>query len=304
MASSKFDEINYFQTKTEKIAYRYILSNPNYRTLLFIHGNMTSSYIWVSLIDPLQNKFNILCPDLSGFGKSSYNEKIKGLEDYSQEIYELLAYLQIKKVVLIGLSLGGTVSLKFCAKYKEIVSAAVLIGSVGIKGYYFTRKDYKKTVVEEKSPDIEVLEKDPAVATYSMCLQTKNQEFMQILLEKILFNVGRVISNAVLKNIIDEAFLQKNYLDSLWALNIYNISDSFNGIVKGTNEIEKIECPVLLIHGTKDKVIPLKESVQTFHALKSKKKVIEILENYGHLPHMDNAENVSKIIINFLEEIE
>lgn len=301
--NNDFSILNTFETKYEKIAYRYLLTDPSRPYLLFIHGNMSSSYMWSNLVDLFKDRYNILCPDLKGFGNSSYNQALTGLEDYSDEIYELLNFLKITKVIILGLSLGGPVCMHFCAKYKEIAHGLVLFGSVGIKGYYFKRVDYQGKVLEEKMPDKEFLEKDPNAATYLMCLQTKNYEFMQILLEKFLFNVGRSISDSFFKKIIEEAFLQKNYIDSLWAINIFNISDSFNGISKGTNDIEKIECPTLIIHGSKDKIIPVKESVAIFHSLKSKKKYIEILENYGHVPHLDNAEKVSEILKKFLEEI-
>lgn len=300
---SDFSKTNIFESKTEKLFYRYLVTDPSFTTILFIHGNMTSSFIWINMIDFFKSKYNILSPDLRGFGNSSYNKPIQNLEDYCDEIAELLQYLKIKKVIVIGLSLGGAVSLQFCAKYRDFAQGLVLFGSVGMKGYYFKRVDYQGKVTEEKMPDLEFLEKDPNVATYSMCLDTKNYEFLQILLEKFLFNVGRKISDDMFKGIITEAFKQKNYVDSLWALNIFNISDSFNGIAKGNNDVEKIECPTLIIHGTKDKIIPLKESVQTFHALKTKIKHIEILENYGHVPHLDNGEKISEILSKFFAEL-
>ena len=302
LKSSDFSTIHFLQTPTEKLAYRYILTDPSFPTLFFIHGNMTSSYIWITM-EPLKSKYNLICPDLRGFGHSSYNKPIIGLEDYCDDLSELLTFLQIKKTFVIGFSLGGTVSLSFCAKYNEIVNGLILIGSVGIKGYFFKRHDYQGKMIEYKMLDKEILEKEPITETYMMCLQTKNHEFLQILFEKMLFNVGRKVSDEVLKTMVDEALLQKNYLDSLWALNIYNISASYNGISKGSNEIQKINFPIFLIHGSKDKIIPTKESVDTFNGVKSQRKKIKILEGKGHMPHMDDAEMTMEIMDRFFEEV-
>jgi len=302
--STDFSSINYLQTKSENLSFRHVFSDPSLPTLLLIHGNMTSSYMWITLIEPLKSKYNLLCPDLRGFGNSSYNSPIVGMEDFCDDIMEILNYLKIKIVMLIGLSLGGAVSLKFCAKYQKVVKGLVLIGSVGLGGYYYKRVDYQGKETEEKMPDKEFLEKDPYVAGYSMVLMTKNHEFLQILLEKYLFNVGRRVSDTIFKRLIEEALLQKNYVDSMWALNIFNMTENFNGIMKGTNEIEKIQCPTLVIHGTKDKVIPLKEGVNIYHSLKNKKKAIEIMENLGHVPHMDDPEKISNILMKFFEELQ
>ena len=304
LSPNPFLELQYLQTKTEKLAYRYISTSESFPTLLFIHGNMLSSFVWFTVIDDLKSKYNILCPDLRGFGHSSYNKPINSLDDYCIDLYELLTFLKIQKVIVLGLSLGGGVSFKLAIKYPEIVKGLVLIGTVGLKGYYWKTVDYKGNVLEKKMPDREFLEKFPQTASYSMCLQTKNFEFLQILLEKFLCNTGRTISNENFKIMIDEALLQKNYLDSLWAINIFNISEDFNGVTIGTNEIANISCPTLIIHGSKDIMIPLKESIAIFHTLKSKKKYIEVIENKGHVPNLDDPELLVKILMMFFNEIE
>lgn len=88
----------------------------------------------------------------------------------------------------------------------------------------------------------------------------------------------------------------------MWALNIFNVSDTFNGVAKGTNEISNLNCPILVIHGNKDKIIPVKESINIYHSLKGEKKRIEILENLGHVPHLDDPEKVSGLLGKFFEE--
>lgn len=210
LKQSDYSTVNFLQTKTERLAYRYVFSDPSLPTILLIHGNMGSSSIWITLIDYLKSKYNLLCPDLRGFGDSSYNVPIVGLEDYCSDIIANLNHLNISTVWVIGLSLGGAVSLKFCAKHPEFVKGLILMGSVGLKGYYYKKVDYQGKISEGKMPDKEFLEKDPYVSTYSMVLMTKNHEFLQILLDKFLFNVGRKVSDTVFKLMVDEALKQKN----------------------------------------------------------------------------------------------
>ena len=299
---SDYSTINFLETKTERLAYRYVFSDPSLPTILLIHGNMGSSSIWITLIDYLKSKYNLLCPDLRGFGDSSYNVPIVGLEDYCADIIATLNHLSLSTVWVIGLSLGGAVSLSFCSKHPEFVKGLILMGSVGLKGYYYKKTDYQGKISEAKMPDKDFLEKDPYVSTYSMVLMTKNHEFLQILLDKFLFNGSRKVSDTVFKLMVDEALKQKNYVDSMWALNIFNMSDTFNGVSKGTNEISNLDCPILVIHGNKDKIIPVKESINIYHALKGEKKRIEILENMGHVPHLEDPEKVSGVLAKFFEE--
>ncbi|CAB9504241.1 Haloalkane dehalogenase [Seminavis robusta] len=57
----------------------------NGETLVFLHGNPTSSYLWRNVMDPLKgNGRRLIAPDLIGMGDSDK------LEDSSDEAYSFL----------------------------------------------------------------------------------------------------------------------------------------------------------------------------------------------------------------------
>ena len=44
--------------------------DPNGRTIVFLHGNPTSSYLWRNIIPHVSESVRCLAPDLVGMGKS------------------------------------------------------------------------------------------------------------------------------------------------------------------------------------------------------------------------------------------
>ena len=76
---------------------------------------------------PFNKDYNVLIIDLPGFGKSSEPTKIWSLDDYSEMVHELILNLKIKKIVLIGHSFGGKISIIYASKYK--VEKLVLLSS-------------------------------------------------------------------------------------------------------------------------------------------------------------------------------
>lgn len=87
-------------------------------TLVLLHG-------WgqnIEMMQPISNRyekyFNILIIDLPGFGKSSEPPHSWTVYEYVEAIHKLIEELNIKKVILIGHSFGGRLSLIYSSKYK------------------------------------------------------------------------------------------------------------------------------------------------------------------------------------------
>lgn len=86
-------------------------------TLVLLHG-------WgqnIQMMEPISNRyeeyFNILILDLPGFGKSSEPPFSWTVYDYVEAIHLLIDKLKIKKIILIGHSFGGRLSLIYSSKY-------------------------------------------------------------------------------------------------------------------------------------------------------------------------------------------
>ena len=74
--------------------------------------------------------WRVIVPDLRGYGESSVVPGKTTLDIFARDIAGLLDYLQIREVVLGGLSMGGQIVMEFCRLYPERVCGILLAATV------------------------------------------------------------------------------------------------------------------------------------------------------------------------------
>ena len=94
--------------------------------LLMIHGFPLDRSLWRSQIEGLQGMARIIAADLRGFGQSAEAPETMTMEEYAADLKALLNSLNVSRVVVCGLSMGGYVALAFLAKYPDAVTGLIL----------------------------------------------------------------------------------------------------------------------------------------------------------------------------------
>ncbi len=102
--------------------------------VVLIHGFSLDHRMWQPQIDFLSHKHQVVAYDMRGFGKSSLPTNTYS---YHGDLLALLDSLQLTKVTIIGLSLGGEVAIDFAISYPQYVSKLVLASS-SLGGYAST----------------------------------------------------------------------------------------------------------------------------------------------------------------------
>jgi len=80
-------------------------------TLLFIHCWSCNRRYWDSAMAELSKHFRVVALDLRGHGESDRGRKDLKVADLAQDVDALIEQLKLKDVVLVGSSMGGSVSL-------------------------------------------------------------------------------------------------------------------------------------------------------------------------------------------------
>lgn len=103
----------------------------NKTPILFLHGFTGNLKDWEFVKGNLDKKFTPIFIDLIGHGNSSAPRKIEKYNSDNQIelIRKLLIALNLKKVILVGYSMGGRLALSFTAKYPSKVNSLVLIST-------------------------------------------------------------------------------------------------------------------------------------------------------------------------------
>jgi len=95
-------------------------------SLVLIHGGYMDRRMWDNQFPIFAEHYRVIRYDVRGFGKSPLPQV-----PYAdiQDLAALLEFLGVKKMYLLGLSLGGIIALDFTLEYPDIVDALILAGS-------------------------------------------------------------------------------------------------------------------------------------------------------------------------------
>lgn len=125
-----------------EISFKY-LRRGNKKAIALIHGNLSSSLIWEDLMQEAPEDFDLIAPDLRGFGESSREavDATRGLRDFSDDILELLVSLKYDSYILVGHSMGGGIALQALidSSNKVEIEKIVLVDPLSPYGYGGTK---------------------------------------------------------------------------------------------------------------------------------------------------------------------
>ena len=105
--------------------------------IILLHAGIADSRMWQSQIDMLAQKYRVIAPDARGYGESP-----APTENYvlHRDVHALTNYLEIKKCILMGASMGGGTAIDFTLAYPDMVEKLILVGSA-ISGYDFSDEE-------------------------------------------------------------------------------------------------------------------------------------------------------------------
>ena len=95
-----------------------------------IHGLTANHRCWASMAEALAPDFRLVAYDLRGRGDSDKPGTGYSLASHGRDLAALLDSLGLRRVVLMGHSLGATIALRFAVDHPARVRRLVLIGHI------------------------------------------------------------------------------------------------------------------------------------------------------------------------------
>src|SRR5919112_374785 len=95
-------------------------------TLVLLHGFPFDRSMWRGQAKALGGEFRVVAPDLRGLGETPPGDGDVTIEGMAEDVAALLDELNLGRVVLGGLSMGGYVAFEFFRKFPNRVRALVL----------------------------------------------------------------------------------------------------------------------------------------------------------------------------------
>lgn len=108
--------------------------------LILIHGGLIDRRMWDEQFAAFAQQFRVIRYDARGHGNSG---SVSGPFSHHEDLYHLMEALDIDQATLVGLSMGGYISIDFALAYPDRVTALVLV-SPGLTGYKFHGETLEK----------------------------------------------------------------------------------------------------------------------------------------------------------------
>lgn len=99
------------------------------RCVVLVHGYLESMYVWDDFVPLLTPHVRVVTVDVPGHGVSQVLGEVHTMEMMADVLHGMLDALDIGRATFVGHSMGGYISLAFCAKYPERMDGLVLLSS-------------------------------------------------------------------------------------------------------------------------------------------------------------------------------
>ncbi|HET6892118.1 MAG TPA: alpha/beta hydrolase [Pyrinomonadaceae bacterium] len=108
----------------------YSVQGKGEPALVFIHCWSCDRHLWDDQVSAFAKNHKVVTIDLPGHGESGQRRKNWSIESYGDDVKRVVEKLNLKRVVLIGSSMGGPIALEATRQMPERVTAIVPVDTL------------------------------------------------------------------------------------------------------------------------------------------------------------------------------
>jgi pimeloyl-ACP methyl ester carboxylesterase len=111
--------------------------HPNGKAIMLLHGKNFNGAYWGETAKVLSdNGYRVIIPDQIGFGKSAKPENFQySFYQLAKNTKAILDSLGIKKIIVLGHSMGGMLAVRFTLMYPGLTEKLILTDPIGLEDY-------------------------------------------------------------------------------------------------------------------------------------------------------------------------
>lgn len=129
---AEVDQAKYWAHANGKI--RYTETGEGDQTVIFLHGFNAQINLWNGIWNDMQGCAHAIRLDVPGFGGSKWNTNNYHLDFQEERILSFIAEKKLKKVTLVGTSMGASLAVIMAARHPQLVQNLVLMAPSGYPG--------------------------------------------------------------------------------------------------------------------------------------------------------------------------
>jgi 3-oxoadipate enol-lactonase len=227
--------------------------------LVLIHGYPLDRSIWDPLSGLLEDDFDLIMPDLRGFGNSGMLDSGGSIAAYAADVAGLLEALQLSRVAVAGHSMGGYVALAMVRHHTSLIAGLSLVASQ-------VRGDTRERQKGRYKAAIDVMEQGVGPVADAMSLQLTSIPEIQLSMRDLIQRQRPAALASALRAMAERP--------------------------DARNMIASLQVPVVVIHGDADVLIPIDRGREVRNLLPAA-DLVEV-HGAGHLPMLEQQQAVAE----------
>lgn len=237
--------------------------------ILFAHGFLLDEEMWDPQVEALRAEFRCISYDSRGFGRTTFDGKPFTYWDLTDDAVALLDHLHIASAPLVGMSAGGFMALRAAIRHPDRFGALAIIAS------------------EAGTED------DEAMAGFRAMIADWSIN-------------GPANGGAILAHLlIGIPEMEPSWIAKWESWDAGQIAQPGACLFDRedlTDRLGEIHCPVLVVHGAHDEVIPLERAQAVAQGVVDCRGFVPI-EGAPHACNLSNPDDVNRAILEFLRDV-
>ncbi len=267
----------------------------NAPTIVCVHGLGGSAVNWSAIAPALTDRFRLLAPDLAGHGLTQSMGRETTVTANRALLHRFIESVPGAPVILMGNSMGGMISLIQAANAPDAVAGLILLDPA--LPVVLTRPDPLVTAMfaAYATPGLgwvlmayrRSLSPEAAVAmTLSLCCVDTGRVPADVVAQHV----------AIARHRLQFADATRDFLAAARSVT------ATTGYVRGLTYrrgIRTITAPVLLVHGERDRLVPV--AVARAAAQANPSWSLKVLPDIGHVPQLEAPQDTARAVLDWLD---
>jgi 4,5:9,10-diseco-3-hydroxy-5,9,17-trioxoandrosta-1(10),2-diene-4-oate hydrolase len=252
--------------------------------VVLLHGGGPGASAWSNFgpnLPVFAERFRTLMPDQPGFGQSDAPPVEGNYFTFSaRALASLLDALEVRKVHLVGNSLGGGTAVRFALNYPERAGKLALMGPGGLSLNVFAPDPTEgvKRLTEFAAPP------------------GPSREKLAAFLRTLVFN-----SKLITDELVEERYATASQPEAIAAMaglgmSFYDPATAQDGML--WREVHRLRNEVLLIWGREDRVNPLDGALVALKQIR--KAQLHVFSGCGHWAQLEKFDEFNRLVLDFL----
>ena len=256
--------------------------------VVLIHGVAGRAGQWQKVIRVLARSHKVVAPDLLGHGDSAKPRGDYSLGAHAAGIRDLLVALDIRRATIVGHSFGGGIAMQFAYQFPERCERLVLVSSGGLGEEVHA---LLRAATLPGSEFVLPMLAHPRVLSIASVLP-RSLGRLGLRTSPDLTEMARAyqsLSNAEARS----AFIQT----------LRGVIDPTGQRINASDRLYlAANMPSMIIWGVRDRIIPVSHSEVAHKGMPGSR--LEIFENAGHFPQLDDPHRFAETLQDFFDETE